>query len=76
MVGRLGKNAAGGARVAVVLVMFLVVPVSVWWIATPLISDLPLSDDIRRLLTLSVLATLAFGGASGFLVLKSMAEEP
>lgn len=76
MTGQIGKGMAGAARVGVVVLMFLVVPVGVWWLAAPMISDLPLSEDIRRLLMLSVLATVAFGGASGLLVLKGMAEEP
>lgn len=67
---------SGVARVVVVLTMFLVVPVGVWWVAMPLISDLPLSDSVRRLLTFAVLGTLAFGVASAFLVLKGMADEP
>ena len=67
---------AGVARVAIVLVMFLVVPVGVWWIAMPQITSLPMSESVRRLMVFAVLGTLAFAVASAYLVLKGMVEEP
>ena len=72
----LNRKAGPGIRRVVVAIAFVGIPVGVWWSATPMISKLPMSDDIRRLLMLSVLATLAFGLSAGVLVWRDLDREP
>lgn len=75
-VKQLGRAVQSVWGVVAVVVMFGIFPVAIWWIASPMIQTLPFADETRWLLFTSVLATLTLSGASGFLVLKGMAEEP
>lgn len=73
---RLLNIAQSWAGRLMVLVFFLVIPVGVWWIASPLIANLPLDESYRGLMNLFVFATIAFGLTSIFLVWKDLDAEP
>lgn len=75
-VKQIGRSLQSVTGVAIVVAAFVVFPVGVWWIASPMIASLPFADETRWLLFSSVAATLALSGASAVLVLKAMAEEP
>lgn len=59
-----------------VVVFFLVIPVGVWWIASPLIMKLPLDDEYRGLMNFFVLASMIFGLTSMAMVWKDLDGEP
>lgn len=76
MIARLTRSMAITTRVVLVVGSFIGLPLLVWWIASPMIASLPLSTGNRTMLSTFVLATVTFGGVSGFLVLRDLAEEP
>lgn len=60
----------------IVLLAFIGIPLGVWWIASPMIQKVPLSEGYRGLMMMMVFATVAFGGTSAWLVWRDLADEP
>jgi hypothetical protein len=72
----LWDNTGNALRRLLVIAAFVGVPVGIWWAASPLIGSLGMSDDVRWLLNLSVVATMAFGLSAGILVWRDLDREP
>ena len=73
---KLGDQTGPLLRRVAVIVMFLIVPAYVWWQASPMIENLPITPGVQLLLFSSVFATLSFGAVSGFLVWRDLDLEP
>lgn len=61
---------------AIVLGMFVGVPVAIWWVASPMIQTLPMDQSYRSLMSTMVLASVVFGLTSAFMVWRDLANEP
>ncbi len=69
-------HSGAAIRRVLVVVAFIGIPVGIWWAASPMIGTLSMSADIRWLLNLSVMATMAFGLSAGILVWRDLDREP
>ena len=72
----LWDSSGDALRRILVIAAFVGVPVGIWWAASPMIGSYGMSDDVRWLLNLSVMATMAFGLAAGVLVWRDLDREP